>query len=581
MSLLGVSIEMKIKGGLFALFLLSPFVQTTNGIAQSITPEIIRSAGNIQSRENAREKAKLETFESSKKQNPYGKPISNDAQLSEAQGCTKIDRLIVSGITIYKKPKIGKYTKNLTGSCVSNEKINLAIRNISNLYIKDGYVTSRAYIDNALMKQNILNIVVVEGKIGILKAENGDGYAQSTLNAAFASKQGKVLNLRDLEQGIDQLNRLGYASPSIDIKAGSQSGYSDIIIKQQKTDRKFRPSIGVNNGGSKSTGELEGSISVEVANPLGIADMWYFSYSKNLKNKKNTDHESYVGYASVPYGKWTFSASAGKNNYNALINGSGFSFPNSGDSNNTTIEAERLLYRNANTKISASGSLAVIDTSAKIRDIELLTGSYRIATAGAKLKVLKRMNNSLISMDIGYQHGIDAFGAYGIYGGHGTPTIYADIISANMFYQHKLDILNHPVIYSGTYRAQYSFDALFPAQKFNLGGEYTVRGFTNDGISGRRGVFTRQQLDMPLKSFKTDNQWLNYDISAFVGYDLGGVLKEKSDYYERGTLQSASVGTIVKSDKVRLDLYVSYPIDAPSFVKKDNHQFFGALQVGF
>jgi hemolysin activation/secretion protein len=556
-----------------------------NALAQTTPPnpanEAARNSAVIQARELARSRELLEQAKAVNDVVPNGTSVKREIAASTAIGCSKVDTLNVRGVSVYRPRVITRLTRNLTGACVPNDRIDNAIRDISNKYLADGYVTSRAYFETAELPRGILTIVVVEGKINDVRASGTPAYTQRQLNQAFPTRRGTPLNLRRLEQGVDQLSRLTYAEPSIEIVAGQAAQTSDVVVKRQGSGRRVRPTASVNNNGSASTGRLQGSVGLVAENPLGLIDYWIFNYSRSLESTRGVNNQAGFGYVSIPYGYWTLGLSASASDYNSVLRGNEISFANSGRNWSTNAELERVVFRNAASKVSVAGVVSVQDTQNSIRGIRLQSGSYRVATIGVRARGQRRLAKAVVGFDAGVTRGINAFGARSINTGPQGPTILGTVIDVNGYYQSAFELAKRPMTFATSVRGQAGLDALFPAQRFTIGGDSTVRGFSDDSVSGRSGIFTRQQLSTNLATFEPRTDWMPSSLSAYIGHDAGQIIKNDDDIFERGFLQSVSLGLGFKSEKMRADLYVARPLAAPDFITKDDYQVSANIQFGF
>ena len=78
----------------------------------------------------------------------------------------------------------------------------------------------RAYLPQQDLSGGRLEIVVIEGKVSAIEVEDGDQQSISLGNVA-PFIEGKALNLRDLEQALDQINRLASNSATVDTLHGA------------------------------------------------------------------------------------------------------------------------------------------------------------------------------------------------------------------------------------------------------------------------------------------------------------------------------------------------------------------------
>lgn len=90
------------------------------------------------------------------------------------------------------------------GHCLTLSRINRLMRETTNAYLKRGYVTSQAWLPEQDIAGGELTVAVSEGRVETISL---DGQETLALKMAFPGLVGRVLNLRDIEQGLEQLNR--------------------------------------------------------------------------------------------------------------------------------------------------------------------------------------------------------------------------------------------------------------------------------------------------------------------------------------------------------------------------------------
>ncbi|WP_375682227.1 POTRA domain-containing protein, partial [Bartonella sp. CE47NXGY] len=96
------------------------------------------------------------------------------------------------------------------GRCLGIAEINKVLKAVTKLYMKRGYIAVRAYLPEQDLSGGHLKIVVVEG---VMEDITLDGHKverrlQGEITTAFPNLIGKPTNLRQIEQGLDQINRL-------------------------------------------------------------------------------------------------------------------------------------------------------------------------------------------------------------------------------------------------------------------------------------------------------------------------------------------------------------------------------------
>lgn len=94
-------------------------------------------------------------------------------------------------------------------------------------------------------------------------------------------REGDVLNLRDLEQGLEVFKRVPTAEADIQIEPGETIGESDLVLAwQQKFP--FRLNFSVDDGGSRDTGRYQGAVTLSYDNWFTANDLFYVSFNHYL-----------------------------------------------------------------------------------------------------------------------------------------------------------------------------------------------------------------------------------------------------------------------------------------------------------
>ena len=174
--------------------------------------------------------------------------------------------------------------------------------------------------------------------------------------AAFPNMNGKILNLRDLEQGLDQINRLARYNAQIKILPGSEQGFS--IVDIQTVDGRFwGAGIGFNNGGQDSTGETQLSLNVSAENVFWLLDRWSLNASKSSEFANDFDSENMNFALSIPFGYWNLDYRTSYSTYLTHFENYGFIYDSNGKTNNHNVDLKWLFKRNSIGKSSLKLSI--------------------------------------------------------------------------------------------------------------------------------------------------------------------------------------------------------------------------------
>jgi hemolysin activation/secretion protein len=261
---------MKIIVCLFAIILGACEAQ-----AQRIPESVRREAQRLEERESERLQGRERIFQDSQIRPPTGEPDSVESYVEvDNERCQAVTRVDISGMTRFKVSDYSDVVRRLVGPCTKIADIERLLRAVTNRYVAAGYITSRAIVAPVADNEGILRVTVVEGGVGKVTDANpiiDFGYG-GALRHAFPGLTGRRLNLRDLEQGVDQLARLNGSEPTLDIVPGAAAGVSDVNVKRQSVKRWIRPSLTISNDGSGRTGRRIATASLDLDNPIGLAD---------------------------------------------------------------------------------------------------------------------------------------------------------------------------------------------------------------------------------------------------------------------------------------------------------------------
>jgi hemolysin activation/secretion protein len=125
-------------------------------------------------------------------------------------------------------------------------------------------------------------------------------------------------------------------------------------------------------------------------------------------------------------------------------------------------------------------------------------------------------------------------------------------------------------IWKLTWDSQYTEDILLPAQKFNIGGQTTVRGFKNDSLAANNGFYLQNALTINGNQLFPKHQGSgNMSISIFVDY--GHLYLEQK---EEQSLSGVGFSFDFSKDFVTSSITVASVIDKESHIEEENAVYF-------
>ncbi|MBP6986217.1 MAG: ShlB/FhaC/HecB family hemolysin secretion/activation protein [Alphaproteobacteria bacterium] len=466
-------------------------------------------------------------------------------------------------------PIFQKYlNKNITIS-----QINEILRDLTNAYIQQGYLTSRVYLPAQDLKSGILKICVLEGHVESLNVtRNGE---KNTPAFAFPNREGDILNIRDLEQGIDQINRLSSYDAKISLDAGKQDGGSDVHIQ---TVQKFPVSVrmGVDNYGSKSTGVRQIDVQTTYDNLFGLYDSWGVDIRRDADFlDKNHFTKSYGFQSSIPFGYYTVRYFGNRFDYRSTVKGRAQDFQFSGKTRTHKIETEALIHRDSLSKTLLTTSLTTKNTRNFVGDVELSVGSQRLTLLSFSFGHLRRIMGGAFYGSLTQTTGIHGFKASKNENMQRSgPRPQFNKLSTDISYTKPFSFFPLDLNISTRNCAQYSRQTLFSSERISFGGAQTVRGFQQNGLAGDVGFYSRNELEVNLYAPKSgDFKTVAGRLTAFTGMDYGWIRKSKGDKSEHGVLKSMFLGVRLKEGKTETEVIISNSLKQPSFLRKEGVVF--------
>jgi hemolysin activation/secretion protein len=161
---------------------------------------------------------------------------------------------------------VNDYLQRYRGQCVGQDGLNLIVHRVLARIIEKGYSTTRVVIPPRDLSTGELKLELIPGVISAIHFADPSTYG--TWRNAFSTNPGDLLNLLNIEQGLEQMKRVPNQDVDMQIVPGPLAGESDVVIvvKRQKP---WSLALSVDDSGLKSTGQLQSDVSLTVDNLCG------------------------------------------------------------------------------------------------------------------------------------------------------------------------------------------------------------------------------------------------------------------------------------------------------------------------
>ncbi|CDL85102.1 ShlB/FhaC/HecB family hemolysin secretion/activation protein [Xenorhabdus szentirmaii] len=466
-------------------------------------------------------------------------PQAVSPKLEDAPPCLTINGVYIQGITLLSMTEL-KTLSALPDHCITSNNINTLSAEITNLYIDKGYITARVQFipPNA---DGELGINVIEGFVEAIEGE--DRWVNS--RTLFPNLLNNPLNLDQLDQGLDQANRLQSNKTTLDILPGSVNGAS-IIRLHNKHSTPWRITTTTDNYGQKSTGKWITRLNASVDSPLGLSDFINLSGSTTVDKPDTQYSRAYTLFYSLPYGALTFSGFNSYSQYTSHPRLKLHTIKLHGNAQQTGMRIDWGFHRNQ-TQIDTLYTQWIYKSyNNYFENSKIFISSQTFSLFELGFNHLQLISHGLISVDLSAEHRMPWFNDQASTGNL-NKRFTKGKFSAN--YQQYFALFGQTYQFSSQFYAQYSPQSLPGVEWLNLTDRNTVRGFSKNVLSGDNGWSLRNTLSHSIPIAKGS-------LSLRGGVDIG---QTKSHYLSEGWGSSAglSAGLTLRYQPFLADIEIS------------------------
>ncbi len=491
--------------------------------------------------------------------------------------CFPVKTIQVEGVTLFTSEQIKTITEVYQNQCLSLNGINQLVEALSTLYLDAGYVTSRAFVQPQNLADGQLELVVLEGRAEqFISTENQ--FSQRELDFAFPELHQRLLNIRDIEQGLENLNSLAKNSATVELRPGQQQGGSIVAIQNQPQPFAWRGGIGIDNSGDASTGMYQLDANLSVDNGVGINDNLYLSVASSAGRHSlpQSDSDSYALNWTFPLDYWRFSAQTQYYKYLQMVIGNLISFQTSGSSLNHSLSAERVLWRGQQSKWI--GQLTLIRKSSKnyVEDVFLDTSSRKIYVANAGLSYQHKLLQGEFLLGLNVERSVPWFGAKTELASAEDDFQFTKYM-LDMNYSTQFELGTQAFYWSSAASYLYSPKIILASEGMAVGSRYTVRGVNQGSLFGYKGGYIRNDLTAPVSwALTPDMQHL-----VSVHLDLGMTNLPDFENYNADWLASAGIGYQMVFLGISTQIAYHQTLRVPDFMASDQHEAIASIRFNF
>jgi hemolysin activation/secretion protein len=476
----------------------------------------------------------------------------NDIQKKQHKSCIKLKKINLSN-NFTVSPSVQKeLSKKHINKCISKNMIKNMINDLSNHFFKNGYITTKAYLKKQSIKNGVLDIIILNGKIERVvnkKTNKTDSY----LKTAFLGQSKNILNLRKLEGSLEVINRVPSMNAEFKIMPGNKVGKSIILVDMKET-KPYILTVGVSGDSSLLDKDKDLTASFSYDNLFNINDIISYQYNSELIQKKYQGSDGNEISYSFPLGEYIFNLSYANTSYKQGVNGENSTYLSNGETKTYIAKLSKNLFRNQNNKLDASFEIRNKHTKNYFESQLLDVSSYITTTFRTNINHTIYKKWGQVNTIVSYENGKPWFGAR-TDSEHETQEVLGFkkyILSSNL----QTEFLNFFKLNSN-FSMQYSKDKLFSDNRLTLGSKHTVRGHKST-IYGNSGWYINNTISKDF-NFNTSNKLIN-NLSFNIGFDYGEIRCQKNTSIQCGKISGASVGLNTNSKNLSTDISWNRPL---------------------
>ncbi len=498
--------------------------------------------------------------------------------------CFRPRQIIFSDNQLLTAEEQNSLAQKYLNKCLTLDWVTKFDKEVEALLSEKGYVTSRSQTSKKSLMRHKMQVQIIPGMLEKVIV-NEDSFADkaqlfTTFGFDDLPKGGRILNIHDLEPGLERFNRLSSNHAILKIIKGSAPNQSIVVIENHAKNT-AKINLSYDNIGSKNTGVRRETIGFSQDNLLHLNDVFSISRTSNDLDPKRDRRSSNVvsGGWSVPVAQHVFSLLAAKSTYSFLTGSSGTVLAN-GFVLTKAVNVESALYKYQRYKLNSNISFAERENQIFNDDVRNEGQSRKAVIATAALSNTFFLESGTLFLKPSYSTTLNVLNAKQDDSSVSRTTTHAEFtilkFYANYSQKFSLPYFEDPASYSFSFDSQKSQNHLYSIDQFSSGGFYSVRGFRQGSILGDSGFNIRNefttnlgQLILPRISSCSDAQYLaelnHFSLTPF--YDYGYV--ETRGFHSSGRLSSGGFKISFEKKSLKASMTFAHTITSSRMMNQD------------
>lgn len=469
-------------------------------------------------------------------------PPEKEARPPAAVGpCFPLQKITLHPTDILDASRVENILAVWQGRCLHAQDLADIQQALNSEALAAGLVTTRVVVPEQNLASGELRLEVWPGRVEDLRA-----FSLSHMELAFASpaRPGDLLQLRALEQAVDNLNRLSSFQAALELQPGTQAGGTVVDFSVARA-RPWQAGVAWQSealNGSEATNNLRANLTLD--SPLKLSDRLTLGLNSNLKdmqvdaaNGGNIDYD-------LPFGWWRLSFGADRFDYENELTAGVTHFRATGESRAWRAELSRNVHRDAHNRFGMALHLKQRISDNYIDGVTIGVSSYRVEATGL------RMDFSRVSAPWIWDATLDAEQGAATSPARVSPydSRYTRVLGST-----RLQYQFERISLSAAANAQWTSSQLAVSEQFTLAGQ--VPGFAPLSLNSDNGVSAKMEAAWPFRWQRAGFTQIRPTLALnwATAPDTGATL-------ERQQLASVSTGLVAPWRKAVAQIGVALPL---------------------
>jgi hemolysin activation/secretion protein len=443
---------------------------------------------------------------------------SDPADVDEPGATASVQQIRIDAAGLIDEAGVARIVQPFMAIPLGRRRIELLLRQLDGQLVEAGWITSRARLVAFDREQAILSIELVPGRMEAMRAA---GLQSDALARAMPVKEGDVLSLQAVEQGVQQINRLRMYQAQARILPGNAAGTSllDVLLTE---GRSWSLGFGVDNQGTRTTGRGRLRVTGRIGNLLGALDDLQFA----LLSSAHSDAALASVTLPAGYGLWSATLSGSRSSFEVA----GLELTSGALTGVLSWNRVLAISRERRDALDLSLSRAALDRSVDGADLNgehttVLRAAWTRIGRGERFQYYVEPALSVGVSLLGATRDASALRRADSHRQFARWALAAGLVARSA---------EGAVEYAGQLTFQHSSTGLIGSEQLHVGGLASVRGFDEAVESGDRGYVVRNELRLP-KALRA----APFQAVPFLHVDQGGSRRIGGDTC---TLTSVGIG---------------------------------------